>query len=123
MQKRILVAVVFCISLALLLVIEGPARAETGAPQAQGGGVNVAVYLGCLIDSQRHLNLRNTTSTRLRIGTSVYWSIGQERFPHKTLLYLDVLPSQRYPIDSINTYGSSALCRVWVFRPSAAAAQ
>src|SRR5687768_11471168 len=77
------------------------AHAQTRIPGAQTSAVVVRTYLGCSIDAQRYLSLRNTTSSTLRVGTPVYWTGTQEGQPprqYSAPLYADVSPGGVYQI-------------------------
>jgi hypothetical protein len=118
MRKIILGAVVLCLSLATSLSA-APALAQTRIPGAQTSAITTRTYLGCSINAQHYLSLRNTTSATLRVGTPVYWSGKQQGQPPRQYaapLYADVVPDGVYQIGGAYKYDPSAPCRVWIRR-------
>lgn len=107
--------------LATMLVVEGPAHAQTRLPGAEArAAAMVRTYLGCSIDSQRYLSIGNTTSGVIRLGTPVYWSGKQEgRQPreYSAPLYANVSPGGVYRIGGVYKYDPSV---PWVQRPPVA---
>jgi hypothetical protein len=114
--------------LATLLALGAQAQAQAWRPRPHLEAAAVRTYLGCFIDSGRHLHLRNTTSTVIRLGTPVYWTgkqAGQQQ-PHeyRAPVYLDVAPGASYQIGGGYRYDPSVACRVWITRlPTATLAQ
>lgn len=119
MTKFAVGAAVFCLAFATLPVAEGPARAQTRAPEAQTNALTTRTYLGCYIDSGRHLFLRNTTSAVLRVGTPVYWSgkqAGHQPREYRAPLYANVSPGGVYQAGASYRYDPTVPCRVWIMR-------
>ena len=109
-------------ALAILIALSAPAmvaHAQTRIPGAQTSAIAVRTYLGCRIDAQHYLSLRNTTSSTLRVGTPVYWIGTQEGQPprqYSAPLYADVAPGGVYQIGGVYKYDPAAPCRVWIAR-------
>jgi hypothetical protein len=116
MRKIVLGAVMLCLSCAASM---SPALAQSRFPGAQTSAITTRTYLGCSIDAQHYLSLRNTTSATLRVGTPVYWSGKQQGQPPRQYaapLYADVAPGGVYQIGGAYKYDPSAPCQVWIRR-------